>query len=210
MAVDVGAMAVAVAVRAALARPRDLPLSAALPSPMELAIVLAGDPALEGALPALIESLAPLGIAPTHLEVVLGCAPDGTPRAAARARLREALTPARVHAHDAAHGETFAAAHLNGEPVRLDDALRECEGLVLVLASRPGAAGGALAGETIATLADAATRARVRGHERAMADALAIDLALVVEIAPRPRAWAGTGRWLLAEWFPPTERAATP
>lgn len=195
--------AIARAARAALERPRDLPLAAALPSPMELAIVVGAEPALEAALPALIAALAPLGIAATHLEVVLGCDAGGAARREARDRLRAALAPARVHAHDARTGDTYTAARLDGEPVTLDDALRESEGLVLVLASRPGAAGAELAGEAIAALADSSTRARVTARGvRPLADALPIDLALVIDVATA-RAWAGTGRWLLAERFPP-------
>jgi hypothetical protein len=192
---------VADAVRAALARPRDGALASMLPARLELAIVVAPDAGLELALPPLLDAMEALGIPRTHLEIVLACAADGAARTDARDRLRAALAPARVHAHDAARGDTFVAAWLDREPVRLDDALRESEGLVLVLASRPGAAGAQLAGEAIAGLADSATRARVRDGVRPLADALPIDLALVVETGATPRAWAGSGRWLVAERF---------
>lgn len=197
------AAAIVLATSEALGRPRDLPLAAALPAPMELAIVVADDDSLEAALPVLIEALAPLGIACTHLEVVLCCDAGGAPRRQARERLRAALGPTRVHAHDAGRGDTYVAARLDEMPVRLDDALRESEGVVLVLAMRPGATGAGLAGEAIAALADAETRARLGERTRALIDALPIDLALVIETGPSPRAWAGTGRWLLAERFPP-------
>ena len=195
--------AVARVVRDALARPRDLALAASLPAPMELAIALGDAPALEWALPELIGALAPLGIARTHLEVVLGCDASGAARRATCVRLRAALAPTRVHAHDARHDETFVAARLDGIELRLDDALRESEGLVLVIAARPGSRGDELAGETIASLADQPSRVAHAGRLRAVASALPIDLALVIETGDPPRAWVGTGRWLLAERFPP-------
>ncbi|MFI5369972.1 MAG: hypothetical protein ACHQ52_00320 [Candidatus Eisenbacteria bacterium] len=192
--------AIARAAREALAHPRDLPLAAALPSPMQLAIVVGSDHALAEALSPLLDALDRAGRTRSRVDVLLASGFDGEARLATRERLREALAPVRVHAHDDRRGDTFVAAWLDGEPVRLDDTLRECEGLVLVLAARPGATGATLAGETLAALADADTRARVRGHERPLADAMAIDLALVVDVAST-RAWAGTGRWLVAERF---------
>jgi hypothetical protein len=196
------------AVRSALARPRDLALAATLPARLELAVVVAADAALEPALPPLLEAVEGLGIPRTHLEIVLACAADGSARSDARDRLRAALAPARVHAHDATRGDTFVAAWLDREPVSLDDALRESEALVLVLAARAGAAGATLAGETLAGLADAATRERVQNRARPLADAVPIDLGLVIDTGQPPRAWAGSGRWLLAERFPPAERGA--
>jgi len=205
----VSADALAAAVRSALTRPRDLPLAATLPARLELAIVVGDEPALETALPPLLDAIEGLGIPRTHLEIVLACAADGAPRREACDRLRAVLAPVRVHAHDAMRGDTFVIAWLDREPVRLDDALRESEGLVLVAAARAGVAGATLAGETLAGLADAATRARTHGGMRPLADAVTIDLALVVEIGATPRAWAGSGRWLRAERFPPAERSVT-
>jgi hypothetical protein len=200
---------VADAARAALARPRDLPLAAALPARLELAIVVTAEPALEAALPVLLDTVELLGIPRRHLEFVLACGADGRARRDARDRLRTMLAPARVHAHDVLAGDTFVAAWLDREPVRLDDALRESEAVVLVTGTRSGAAGVALAGEAVAGLADRATRERVSDHVRPLADALPIDLALVIETGVSPRAWAGSGRWLLAERFPPVERGVT-
>jgi hypothetical protein len=203
------AVLVAGATCSALARPRDLLLAAALPARLELAIVVAPEPALEPALPVLLEAVEGLGIPRRHLEIVLACDADGRARRDARDRLRAILTPARVHAHDATHGDTFVATWLQGEPVRLDDALRESEAVVLVTAARPGVVGVTLAGEAVAGLADRATRERVGDRVRPLADALTIDLALAIEIGVTPRAWAGSGRWLLAERFPPVERGVT-
>jgi hypothetical protein len=198
----------AAAVRSALARPRDLPLASVLPARLELAIVVAADVALEPALPPLLEAIEGLGIPRSHLEIVLVCAGDGQARRDARDRLRVTLAPARVHAHDASRGDTFVAAWLDREPVALDDVLRESEAVVLVTAARSGVTGATLAGETLAGLADAATRERVRDRVRPLADAVPVDLAVVIDTGAPPRAWAGSGRWLLAERFPPAERAA--
>src|SRR5262249_12926452 len=147
--------------------------------------------------------LAPLGIAATHLEIVLGCDEGGAARLATRERLRRRLAPSRVHAHDAGRGGGLFSARPGRAPGLLGDAPREGEGLGLVLAARVGAAGATLAGEAVKAVADAATRARVADGVRPLADLLPIDLALVIEPGATPRAWAGSGRWLLAERFPP-------
>ena len=171
----------------------------ALPAPgAEVVIVLAPDPDLALALAPLLDRLAMGGVHRGRLELVLA-APDGTPATPQLAgALRERLG-VRVHVHDPAHAQTFPLRLADGVVVAVDDALRECEALVLAGRLAPGDGAGNLSALLTPGLGDPATRAACRTPRADgrswgawTADALGVEITVAFASPDGvARAWVG-------------------
>jgi hypothetical protein len=190
--------ALAGALARALAGHGPLPAPPLPPPGSEVAVVIPPDLEVALGLAPLLDRLAMGGVHRGRLELVVA-APDGTPASREWVAALGARLGVRVHRHDPAHARTFPLRLAGGGVVGVDDALRECEALVLAARVAPGAGLDPLAALLTPGLADPSTRAacgRARADGRGWgvpaAEAIGIELAIAfVGAGAGTRALAG-------------------
>ncbi len=197
---DAGALAAAV--RAALDAPLDGSLAATLHAPTVTGIVV--DPhdeaALAEVLPVLLDAFARRGVPRGRAFVLVACA-AGSPPARGLARALRAALGVPVIAHDPEHSAICGfGPGVDGEPVELNDELREAEAVVVAASARPGDPGRAAA-LLLPGLAPAAARRALEGlaapardvRARAASSRVGLDASVAWTPGEPPRAWVGAG-----------------